>query len=139
LQGISQPRKHKQNGKKATLTCDDEDLLFSIDDDGSFAGPFDSFVGRMKKKQRRDRPGGKWLERHPCSTALVLLSQCYRNGSNAWSSDVQEALRPLGVRRNLPRLRYGYRSQYSAGLPKNSSKLTPSPPPTRTLRRGLNA
>lgn len=48
--GVTGACTHKQNGKDVILTCDDEDMVFTVNDDGSLAGPPDSFVSRMKKK-----------------------------------------------------------------------------------------
>lgn len=48
--GASLECTHRQSGKKLTLTCADDDTLFTVNDDGTLAGPPDSFVTRMKKK-----------------------------------------------------------------------------------------
>jgi len=48
--GITMECTHKQDGKKIVVTCDGEDTVFTVADDGALAGPPDSFVTRMKKK-----------------------------------------------------------------------------------------
>lgn len=48
--GFTQECTHKQSGKKIVLTCDDEDTVFAVNDDGALSGPPDSFLVRMKKK-----------------------------------------------------------------------------------------
>jgi len=50
LQGATMECTHKQNGKKVVLSCDGDDVAFSVNDDGSLAGPPDSLMTRMKKK-----------------------------------------------------------------------------------------
>jgi len=48
--GVGGDGKYVIDGKKLTFTFDDENLVFTINDDGSLSGPPDSFVNRMKKK-----------------------------------------------------------------------------------------
>lgn len=50
MYGMSQPCTHRGNASSVTLTCDGDDLVFTVDEDGALAGPPDSFVARMKKK-----------------------------------------------------------------------------------------
>ena len=48
--GITGDCTHSGNARKVTVTCDAEDTVFTVNSDGSLAGPPDSFVARMKKK-----------------------------------------------------------------------------------------
>lgn len=51
--GVTNDCSHSGNAKKVTVTCDGVDtaFVFTVNSDGSLAGPPDSFVTRMKKKQ----------------------------------------------------------------------------------------
>lgn len=48
--GLTQECAHKQDGKKIVLTCDGEDTVFTVADNGALAGPPESFIAPMKKK-----------------------------------------------------------------------------------------
>lgn len=50
LQGLTQECTHKGTAQAIVLTCFDEDMQFTVDDDGALRGPPDSFVARLKKK-----------------------------------------------------------------------------------------
>ena len=51
--GVTNDCSHSGNAKKVTVTCDGVNtaFVFTVNSDGSLAGPPDSFVTRMKKKQ----------------------------------------------------------------------------------------
>ena len=48
--GVTQECTHKQSEKKIVLSCDGEDTVFAVADDGALAGPPDSFLARLTKK-----------------------------------------------------------------------------------------
>ena len=50
--GVTNDCSHSGNVKKVTVTCDGVDtaFVFTVNSDGSLAGPPDSFITRMKKK-----------------------------------------------------------------------------------------
>jgi len=50
LQGLTLECTHKGTAKAIVLTCDGEDMPFTVDEDGALRGPPDSFVARLKKK-----------------------------------------------------------------------------------------
>jgi hypothetical protein len=49
--GLTQECSYRVEGKKITMTCDGEDTVFTIEDDGTLAGPKESFLARMKRKK----------------------------------------------------------------------------------------
>ncbi len=40
-----------QDGKKVTLTCQNDPVVLTLDDDGGISGPEGSFITRLVKKQ----------------------------------------------------------------------------------------
>lgn len=48
--GLTQECSHKGTAKAVVLTCDDEDLALTVDEDGALRGPPDTLVARLKKK-----------------------------------------------------------------------------------------
>jgi hypothetical protein len=48
---ISTPCTYAQTGKKVVVTCEGDNLDFTMNDDGSLAGPPNGFISRLTKKK----------------------------------------------------------------------------------------
>jgi len=51
LSGIGGEGTFKQVGNKVTLTLDGEEIVFTVNEDGSLTGPPEGFLSLLKKKK----------------------------------------------------------------------------------------